>query len=90
MNVGNNDACGRCETRHGGNQHYCRVHGPVSRGCCEPSCDKAEWVLMEKEPEQFVGRAGWLRRDSLPEGARRVPNSWRGEEVYAMPREEKP
>ena len=36
--VGNRDRCGRCRTRHGGNDHLCSVHGPVSRGCCEPIC----------------------------------------------------
>lgn len=42
--VGNRDHCGRCGTRHGGNNHLCPVHGRVSSGCCEPRCDPAEWT----------------------------------------------
>jgi hypothetical protein len=42
----NHDRCGRCGVRHGGNDHYCRVHGPVSAGCCSPSCQPEQWVLL--------------------------------------------
>lgn len=40
----NNDTCGRCKARHGGNNHTCPVHGQVSAGCCEPPCNPEEWT----------------------------------------------
>lgn len=49
--VGNRDACGRCKCKHGGNDHYCPVHGAVSSGCCEPACNPEEWVwVSERHP----------------------------------------
>jgi RNA polymerase subunit RPABC4/transcription elongation factor Spt4 len=79
MNVGNRDACGRCHTRHGGNNHYCPVHGPVSEGHCEPVCDWTDWVLLE-DPD---GRRAvpHLRAD-LPTDATEVPNSWRKKPTF--------
>lgn len=53
--VGNRDRCGRCRARHGGNNHLCDVHGPVSAGCCEPRCNKDEWT--------FITRYGPVRLD---------------------------
>lgn len=44
--VGNRDMCGKCGTRHGGNNHRCDVHGRVSQGCCETSCDVADYVIV--------------------------------------------
>ena len=44
--VGNRDRCGRCGTRHGGNNHYCPVHGAVSADCCEPVCSNDDWELV--------------------------------------------
>jgi len=41
--VGNLDRCGRCRAKHGGNNHLCPVHGTVSKGCCAPPCNPAEW-----------------------------------------------
>ena len=40
---GNRDICGRCGSRHGGNDHSCPVHGCVSAGCCQPACLESEW-----------------------------------------------
>lgn len=42
--AGNRDKCGRCETRHGGNNHVCPVHGVTSKGCCDPVCNPNEWT----------------------------------------------
>lgn len=47
MVVGNRDKCRRCGARHGGNNHLCPVHGAVSEGCCEPLCDKADWLVLK-------------------------------------------
>ena len=53
--VGNRDRCGRCKTRHGGNDHLCPVHGTVSRGCCESAAFQA-----------VDGAARFLDRQPLP------------------------
>lgn len=45
--VGNRDRCGRCGARHGGNNHSCPVHGPVSNGCCQPICNEEEWTWVK-------------------------------------------
>ena len=44
--VGNRDRCGRCGTRHGGNNHHCPVHGAVSEGCCVTPCNPDEWAWV--------------------------------------------
>lgn len=59
--VGNRDACGRCQCRHGGNNHYCPVHGAVSAGCCEPPCQPEEWVwVSEKRADSILSGPGRL------------------------------
>jgi hypothetical protein len=66
--VGNNDPCGRCEARHGGNNHSCPVHGRVSKGCCEPSCNPSEWewVYRVGQVNKANGRtATGRKRDEL-------------------------
>lgn len=44
--VGNRDKCGRCDAIHGGNNHYCHVHGKVSEGCCETPCNSSDYVRI--------------------------------------------
>lgn len=44
--VGNKDRCGRCGSRHGGNNRLCPVHGAVSVGCCEPMCKKEDYIVL--------------------------------------------
>jgi len=44
--VRNRDRCGRCKTRHGGNNSLCPVHGPVSKGCCENLCNQGDYVSI--------------------------------------------
>ena len=48
MIVGNRDRCGRCQTRHGGNNRLCDVHGAVSEGCCPTvgGCNPKEWASL--------------------------------------------
>ncbi len=70
----NRDHCGRCRTIHGGNNHLCPVHGPVSDHCCRPDCDRNEWALLE-EPDGRRTRP--VRRIHIPETAISQPNSWR-------------
>lgn len=33
----------------GGNDHYCRVHGAVSPGCCPSSCNLQAWDWIQYE-----------------------------------------
>lgn len=74
----NHDRCGRCHRYHirvradhtrvfiGGNDHSCTVHGPVSPGCCRPSCDPTQWrrvpFTYTAAGEEWVG----YRMESLP------------------------
>lgn len=49
--VGNNDPCGNCGARHGGNHRLCPVHGAVSGSCCAPLCNPSEWIrLADRHP----------------------------------------
>lgn len=71
--VGNNDRCGRCGTKHGGNNHLCPVHDAVSRGCCEPTCNPKHWVVLyyknksghtyktRKANKKKTNLTGWVR-----------------------------
>lgn len=63
--VGNRDRCGRCGTIHGGNNHPCPVHGPVSHGCCETRCDPQEWELQEAPNSPVAGlpQYRWVRKE---------------------------
>ena len=70
----NRDKCGRCRTRHGGNNHLCRVHGAVSSGCCPTNCAPDEWVHVST----FDGRAGLHRRDGHPPLTGLVHAPWSG------------
>lgn len=45
--VGNRDRCGKCGVRHGGNNHYCSVHGAVSEGCCDTDCDPRDYAYLD-------------------------------------------
>ncbi len=60
--AGNRAKCGRCGTRHGGNNHLCPVHGAVSAGCCAPRCNPAEWQRIYR---QWNGTAREYDRPSL-------------------------
>jgi hypothetical protein len=63
--VANHDSCGRCGRPHGGNNHLCPVHGAVSAGCCETTCDPAGYVFC-------AGVGPVHRRDFAPAGWRLV------------------
>lgn len=77
--VGNRDRCRRCQTKHGGNDHTCRVHGRVSEGCCKTSCDPADWVYL-------LGGHGLVERKNVDlNGWKRENWVWGpGVEVYSL------
>lgn len=55
--VGNRDRCGKCKTRHGGNNHLCDVHGVVSQGCCTRSCEPRDYVVIGKLNKKYPSLA---------------------------------
>jgi hypothetical protein len=86
--AGNRDQCGRCRVRHGGNDHSCPVHGPVSRGCCVPGCDPDEWALLgEPVPGSLLHRWAHVKKADLPaEAARAIEHEFgRLSECYVLP-----
>lgn len=89
--VGNNDRCGLCGARHGGNNHLCPVHGATSEGCCEPTCNPLDWrnVYLTWDdtarryshptlfpPQNWGGHKMIIERNNKPIDS---PRKWTGE-----------
>ena len=70
--------CGKCGARHGGNSHYCAVHGAVSGLCCQTDCNPTDWVFLgngQNSHGKYVHGVGLVLR-SEADLAGFKQNSW--------------
>ena len=83
--VVNRDKCGRCQAVHGGNDHLCPVHGAVSRGCCEPACDRTDWLALYYKNEN-----GQVYRTRMANKRETDLSGWvRDGQAFGLPKYEK-